>query len=849
VTAARTLALAGLLVAGRALADSPRLSAVATPRPPVIDGRLDDAVWQLATPSSAFTQKFPEEGRAPSERTTVRVLYDREALYVGIVCEQRLVPVIRRLTRRDRPIESDSVTVSIDSRHDGTSAFELSVNAAGVLADGIRFNDTDLSTDWDENWDARVALAPDRGGWSAELRIPLKILRFDAAAEQEWGLQVRRYTSARQETDEWAFIPRDTAGEVSHYGRLVGLKHLKNPSPFELRPFVLGRVRRRDAATGALASGWDYGGALGLDFKWHVTQNLTLDATIDPDFAQVEADQVVLNLSTFEVYYPEKRPFFLEGIDTFASPIQVLYTRRIGRVPPAPALRTSAPFGEQLVDVPDPSTIYGAAKLTGTLGKRWTVGLLSALTAANSVQAQTADGFRLRRTADPLSLYNVARVKLAVGDNAHVGLIATTTNRFESLGTYPITPASDAGPTLQTCPDGSTGPVGARCFHDAYVGGLDVRWRSPSGGYTVGAQAITSAIENGPPRLFPDGTTIGSGAQGFGGNAWVAKEGGTHWLWFAEYDWASRKLDYNDLGYMTRQNAHHTYAELQYRTLTPFWKALETASRVEFFTSFNLDGLTLSRGYQINTWWRYANFWTVWTELHFRERHFDDREVGDGTALEREGLLGWELWVTSDPRRRVYFEFGGTAQGIFNGFNSEFDAKLSLRVLPQLDLDLSPQLIYTFGEPRYVGAGDTPGALVFGKLEARGVGATLRATWTFTPRLSLQVYAQLFLASKHYTDFSSFRGGGGIAPRVRLADLQSSAPPTLNPDFEEGSLNINVVLRWEYRLGSTLFFVYTRSQVPNVTLLSDQEATLDLGAIRSAPAADVLLLKLTYWWG
>ncbi len=838
-----------LFVAGVASA-APHLHATAITRAPVLDGRLDDAVWAQAEPTEAFTQKIPNEGRAPSERTTLRVLYDRDALYFGFDCEQRNAPVIRRLTRRDRQLEADWVEVDIDSRHDGTSAFGFQVNAAGVLLDGIRFNDTDVTLDWDENWDARVAVRKSGDGWSAEIRIPLRILRFDAAAEQSWGLQARRYVSAKQETDEWSFIARDVAGEVSHYGTLDGLRRVRNQSPIELRPFVLGRVRRRDAATGMLASGWDYGGSLGLDVKWHVTQNLTLDATFNPDFAQVEADTLVLNLSTYEVYYPEKRPFFLEGIDTFATPIQVLYTRRIGRVSPTPSLRTGAPFAEQLVDVPDPSTIYGAAKLTGNLGNRWTVGLLSVLTAPNRVLAQTADGFQLRRVAEPMTLFNVARVKLAVGENAHVGLIATTTNRFEALGTYPITPASGAGPTTQLCPDGSSGAVGLRCFHDAYIGGLDTRWRSPSGDYSLGGMLLTSHIADGPSRLFADGTVVAAGDEGWGGSAWVAKEGGPHFIWYAEYDWSSRKLDFNDLGFQGRQNSHHLYAELGYRTLKPWWKTLETASRLEFFTQLNLDGLTLQRGYQLNTFWKLPNFWTLFFELHYRERHFDDREVGDGTALEREGMVGGILSITSDPRRRVYAELAAYVDPIFNGLLLEVDAKLTLRVVPQLDLDLSPQVIYAYGEPRYVAPGDQPGTLLFGKLDARSVGAILRATWTFTPRLSLQVYGQLLLASKHFSDFSTFTGAAGSTrPLVHLADLRTSGPPLANPDFEEGVLNLNVVLRWEYRLGSTLFLVYTRSQVPSVALLGGQEGALDLGAIRQAPAADVFLLKLTYWWG
>jgi len=825
----------------------PHLAAVRVSDPPKLDGRLDDPAWAAVPAIDSFVQKFPKEGARPVENTTIRVVYDREALWIGVDCSQRQPPTAR-LTRRDRPIESDSITIDLDSRRDGTSAFEFSINAAGVLSDGIRFNDTDYSPDWDENWDARVARTDH--GWSAELRIPLRILRFASLQLQSWGFQARRYVSARQETDEWAYIPRTTAGEVSHYGKLDELRSLKALSPFELRPFVLGRVRHRDTAIGVLANGWDVGGSAGVDLKWHMTQNLTLDATFNPDFAQVEADQVVLNLTTYEVFYPEKRPFFLEGIDVFATPIDVLYTRRIGRAPDSPALRTDAPYNEQLYDQPTPSIIYGAAKLVGTVGQRLTVGALSALTARNSVDAQLLDGHRLRRFADPLTLHDVLRLRWAAGRNFDIGLIATATNRFEPTGLYPIVGATGENPTYALCPDGSQVGINDRCFHDAYVGGPDVRWRSASGDYTVQSQAVLTGIIGGPTRQFLDGTIVGSGDLGVGWFARVAKEGGKHWLFELVYEGATRRTDYNDLGFMSRQNLHHVDATLEYRTTEPWGRTLETHWRAEFYDRETLSGLNLARGYQLNTSGRFSNFWGWFAELHYRERHFDDREVGDGTALQREGLIGLELEAHSDARRRVYFELFMQTQALFNGFNFSAEGKLTVRALPQLDFDLLPTASYTFGEPRFAGTGAADDEKLFGKLTAGAVGATLRATYTFTPRLTLQLYAQLFLAYKHYDDFSVFAAPGQLGPVVRLSDLRPTTQlPTENADVEETVLNLNFVLRWEYRLGSTLYLVYTRSQTPDLTLMTGQIAMFDIGSLRRRQAADVLLVKLTYWWG
>ena len=843
-----------LLFALLAHANAPHLEAHRTAQPPTIDGRLDDPAWQDAPAAESFTQKFPDEGHAPSEHTRVRVLYDDDALYIGFECEQQSVPVVARLTRRDRQVEADNVSIAIDTRRDGSSAFSFSVNAAGVLGDSILFNDTDSSPDWDENWDARTARTP--RGWSAEFRIPLRILRFARLPVQDWGFQARRYISARQETDEWSFIPRTEAGEVSRYGRLDNLVGLPSRRALELRPFVLGRVRIRDAVSDMIASGTDATGSAGLDLKWHVTANLTLDAAVNPDFAQVEADQLILNLTTFETYYPEKRPFFLEGIDTFATPMQVLYTRRIGRASPVPALRTDRV--ETLVDVPDPATIYSAAKLVGQLGGRFTIGALSALVARNDVQAQLMDGSRVTRIADPMTSFNVLRLRREVGENAYVGLVATAANRIEPLGEYAIVTGDPTMPTYQLCPGGDQTPLAQRCFHDAYVGGLDGRWRSPSGDYVVSAQGVTSVMDHGPTRLIADGTTIGSGDVGAGGLVYAAKEGGRHWVWDAEVEAYNRKLDYNDVGYMQRANLLHTALDIEYRNLLPWRSTLERHLRVELYDRENVDLLNLARGYQINGSIKFANFWTLWSELHYRAPHFDDREVGDGTALERDGLIGWELSVRSDSRRRVSFDWSSQTQVLFDGFNESAQAGVTFRLHPQLDLDVLPELNYTFGEPRSLGLSATPGQYLFGKLDAREVGITARATFTFTPRLTLQTYAQLFLVSEHYSEFSQFQAPPGAHPAIRLDQLQPYTMPVgFNPDTEQAAVNLNVVLRWEYMLGSTLFAVYTLSEVPTLLLAGQDGAppnapampSLDLGAIRRVPQNHAFVLKLSYWWG
>jgi len=841
-----------MLVAGLVAAlvsnASPHLVATKTTAAPVLDGRLDDGIWELAASSNGFRQKFPHDGAAPSETTTVRVLYDDTAVYVGIDCPQREAPIVPRLTRRDRNAESDWISINLDTRADGKTAVEFLVNASGVLVDGARSNDVDYSVDWDENWEAQTWIG--EAGWSAELRIPLRILRFARADVQSWGFQVRRYVSARQETDEWAYIPRSDAAEVSRYGRLDGLEHLKPSSVLELRPSALVRVRSRAATTDTVGTGTDVRPSAGLDLKWHPTQDLTVDATFNPDFAQVEADQVVLNLSTFEVFKPEKRPFFLEGADLVAPRLNLplVYTKRIGRAPDLPQLRGV----EKLVDLPEPSPIYGATKLTGRLSERLSVGTLSALTGRNDVDVQLDGGARQSRLIEPLTSYNVLRLKRDVGDNAHIGLLATATSRGEDTGAY--APSLDH-PGMVVCPnqtraDGTTEALtvarGSRCFHDAYVIGVDARLRH--GDWITTGQIVATAIEHGPTRTVVDGTRIGAGDVAPASDFYVGKEGGKHfvtWTWFGN---AARKVDFNDLGFMWRQNVRYVLTGMEYRTLDPWWETLETHHGFEVNAADNLSGLRVIRDASAYTIWKLASFWESRLAVGVHAQRFDDREVGDGTALERDTSEWARFRLLSDPRARVAFMAAGQYTWVRAGFAASADATVTWRVLPQLDIELSPQASVSGGEPRYATDGSVSGAHLYGPLEAKNVSATLRATYTFLPRLSLMTYAQMFLASGHYGALSA-APAGGTDQVVRLSQLTKATETGGNPDFQQGAMNVNASLRWEYRLGSLLSFVYARAQAPAVTLGATENGSIDLRSIGRAPAVDLFYVKMSYFWG
>jgi hypothetical protein len=372
----------------------------------------------------------------------------------------------------------------------------------------------------------------------------------------------------------------------------------------------------------------------------------------------------------------------------------------------------------------------------------------------------------------------------------------------------------------------------------------------------VAGQMVESLIENGPTndQVIPllDGTKISSGDHAPGGWLRLAKEGGKPFIWATEYVYAGRKLDYNDLGFQLRQNLHDFKATLGYRTLEAGEYTIDTATSLELNLRRDLAGLDLGDTLELNTRWHLRRFWTVFLAADAGGSRYDDREVGDGTALERAAWLGAKFEVISDPRRKVAGSLANQTQFVRGGVNTSVQASLLLHLIPPLEIEILPQVTYTSGEPRFAPSAvamPMTAPYIFGDLTAKSAGGTLRASYAFTPALTLQTYAQLFLASGHYTNLQQL---SALENKVSLSSFrnnQSAASMLTNPaDFEEAALNVNVVLRWEYHLGSTLFLVYSRSQIPNVNLLTSDVGDLRPSAVLRGSAVDVFLVKLSYWW-
>jgi hypothetical protein len=399
-------------------------------------------------------------------------------------------------------------------------------------------------------------------------------------------------------------------------------------------------------------------------------------------------------------------------------------------------------------------------------------------------------------------------------------------------------------------------------FRDSYLAGLDGRWRSRSANYVVSGAFVQSYIRGGlpssdPRTIQPDGTPIGAGATAPGGWLRVAKEGGKHLLWSAEYTGAGRTLEYNDVGYMARQNLHLLKAALGWRELEPGTYTVEKSAAFEVTQNRNLSGLDLGQLYELNGRLKLRNFASILLAADFAPARFDDREVGNatgngnGTALERARYLGGRFELATDPRRLIYATLANQTQIMGTGiYGTAAQGSVVVHALRQLDIELLPQLTWSDGEYRYARQVASTG-YYFGKLRANSLSATLRASYTFTPQLTLQAYAQAFLASGHFDDLRQYTGPTGPGARVTIANLQAlmPMPPPATPDFQDAALNINVVFRWEYRLGSTIYFVYSRSQIPTVPLSGfTPPASVDPHAFGHGGTSDVFLLKFSSWW-
>ncbi len=760
-----------------------------------IDGILDEEFWEKAPRSGDFIQYEPDEGEPATESTFVRVAFDDDALYVGMeMYDSEPDKIISRLTRRDRWVESDLINVIIDSHHDHQTAYAFTAYVSGTQKDEYYYNDNWSDFNWDAVWES--ATQRTNFGWTAELKIPFHCLRFACEENPVWGIYFSRRISRKNELDRWIYIPESASGFVSHFGHLKGLKNLTPPKRLEILPYVVSYEQTEQKSLGN-PDGRDFFGNLGFDIKYGITSNITLDATINPDFGQVEADQTILNLSTFETWYQEKRPFFLEGFKIFETPFDLFYSRRIGKSP------SQWPDGvDYYIDRPTSTTILFAGKVSGKTKGGTSIGILEAVTQREKAKFMHEDGYRKKGVTEPEANYFVARVMQDIFKNSTVGIMATAVNQ--------------------------------KSFHPAYTGGVDWTLRFHNGDYQSKGQLI--------------GSKTGPDQDGWGGWLYFGKEGGEHIHGEIQGVYLDRGLELNRLGFLRRADIKEISGWVQYKTTKKWWIIRKTWNNIYIEFTDNLSGVKLTRGGNFNNSIELVNNWNIgggiWMDY---DNMYDDYETRGGPPVKIPRGQSWWLWLNTDSRKwwqiNPNIEGGDNWDGHYNYYGIWFNFH------PRSNIELSggPGYMRSDGISRWVTyLTDENGERtddIFGELDTRRFDMTFRGTFTFSKNLTLQVYAQPFIAAGDYKNFKKL-----IPPdRFEYVDSTMYDEKKEQPDFNWTSFNSNVVLRWEYRPGSTLFLVWTQSR-DTYDNLGDFKLRRDWDNLFDTEPGNTFLIKANYWW-
>ena len=808
---------------------------------PVIDGSLDDAAWKQAPEFTDFTQHDPDDKKPATLHTSVRIVYDDHAIYFGAKMFDPRKPTTI-LLRRDTFGQFDFLSINLDTQHDRLSGNAFTITPAGEQSDTVLYNDIGEDGSWDGVWESATKITPE--GWQAEVRIPFSQLRFPDKPVQVWGINITRRTMRTNETVRIVNTPKGETGFVSHFADLIGIEGIHRGRPLEVVPYTVGRTDLRSGLGGdPLVGPHDSTMDGGLDVKYGLTSTLTLTGTVNPDFGQVEVDPAVVNLTQFETFYPEKRPFFIEGLNIFRfadSPAPshfsffntptMFYTRRIGR---APQESVDADF----VDMPAQTRILGAAKLTGKVAGGWTLGAIDALTDSESARF-VSDGILGRQKVEPMTNYFVSRVTKEFGSNSRIGFLLTDVDRrlpedLQDLRRSALTGGIDGYSRF--------GRDGAWIFEGSAFG-TEVR----------GSEEAIALTQESPARYYqrPDAKNFGLDATrtslaGWGGSAMLSKATGL-WRPVVQVQTYSPGFETNDVGFMQRADIISTSAIMQYvnENVTQRWR-----NKTMFFglwTNRNFDGDMLERGLFAEWFGTTSNYWNPSFSLLVTPGAFDDRLTRGGPIVRTPFYYSHDASVSTDTRKNFSVQILGHVDGARDGSHGRsLTLTLNARPRPNLQLSVAPTFNRGHNTTQYVTSFADPAATatfgqryVFANLDQRSFELDTRADWTITSRLSFQLFLQPFLAAGNYDRFRSLAA-------ARTRDYVPAAAPS-NPDFNFRSLRGSAVVRWEFRPGSALFVAWNENRADTVPL-GDFRFRRDVGAIPTAPSHDVFLVKLSYW--
>jgi hypothetical protein len=796
----------------------------------VLDGVLDEAAWERAEPARGFRKWDPARGEPSSEETAFKVAYDDEAIYFGVACFESDAGNIRgQLCRRDHLQDSDVVSLYLDTYHDRTTGFNFRVNTRGVKGDRYVYNDGSMDRDWDAVWD--VETSQDENGWYAEFRIPFSCVRYRQAEEMTWGCNLYRYMHTRGEDTAWTVWDTETRGFISRFGEITGLVDVPHTRQLEVVPYAV--TRTTDPAVYGDGDELDHFQNFGLDLKYGLTSNFTVTAALQPDFGQVEADPSLLNLSPFETYYDEKRPFFVEGNRYFEHPrFNVFYSRRIGT-------------GDEN------SRIRVAGKLTGKTAQGISV---AALYAATDV-TEEGQAHNFLKNGEQLAHFFVGRFGKEFAGGAHrVNIMQTGVFRSAERLTYD----EDEFPS-----------------RDAWTTAMDFDLNFHDRDYNVEGSFIGTVVD--PAAVGTDPSISHDRIYGTGGNLGIRKLGGT-FMGGVSGRWESDKLDANDAGYIQAPDETSTSGWLRYQHSTTRDDALFLSGEIgiDLWKSWlyagneGLDpdtgevawsyerGHPENQGLNVNASGQLANYWHVWGgggwEPEGTSKYGTRTYGGERGPLMRypSNVYSW-LGFNTDYRlpfvANIDLNAGANERG---AWNRRVAVGLDWTATETMTYNLSVSYRRSHSEAQHLENFANPGggiggvSYVFAELEQQTVDATLRSDILFSRNLSLQLYAQPYLTVGGYGNPREF-----ITPDtydlVPAVDVPGFIAVT-DYDFRYSAMNVNAVLRWEYRPGSTLYLVWKQGR----DLYDDRfeapslETELDFGALLDTEPENVFLAKVTY---
>lgn len=837
-----------------------RLSTV----PPRTDGRLDDAAWNGEGWTGGFTQQIPRAGAAPSQPTAFKILFDDNYLYVAIRAYDSEPDRIERRGGRRDALNGDMVGVAFDSYHDLRTAYEFNLTSAGAKVDIQHSPPKVWDTTWDAVWDGTVGM--EDSAWVAEMRIPLSQLRFADLEEQVWGLHVWRWINRYEEESQFNLIPPDAAFFVANFGELHGIRGLRPKRRIELLPYTTARLNTFEPISGnPFADGSRTFMGTGLDAKVGLSSAFTMDLTLNPDFGQVEADPSSINLTAFETFYEEKRPFFLEGSNLFAFEFEgenLFYSRRVGSRP-----HYSVDLADnEYARTPDATTILGAAKITGKTRNGLAIGILESLTSGEHASVRTPSG-RDRVAVEPLTNLVVARAEQEYrGGRTVVGGIFTALHRRLNEGHLRFLPrqALSGGVNVAHYWKDRT------YFVKAYLLGSDLRGTSEA--ITHVQQASVHYFQR-PDADYLDYDSTRTSLSGTGGSFEIGRAGNGRWRFSEELSWQSAGLDFNEAGFMgTPSDRLNAETVIQYVVTDPNRLFRSYSINFDHSSEYNygwdmneLFGRLRLNG-QLHTYWRLAA-----TVQRFQEA-LDMRMLRGGPSLRTPGAWNVAADVSTDDRGDVSFNL--------NAFRSRADdsAALLYRVAPGFTwrptdtINLSARATYerNQNEQQYVSQAHFKGnnRYILGRIEQETVAFTLRASFSILPDLVLQFYGQPFISAGRYDQFKvvtdprarEYGDRFVLVNRLSEAGAGYGAPEGIDetgdgvadyqvprPDFNFHEFRSNVVLRWEYRPGSNLYVVWSQNRS---SFRGNGHFRLrnDLDELFGLYPDNVFAIKLSYWF-